>query len=155
MTEVELYTDGACRGNPGPGGWGVVLRARGRERELFGGELLTTNNRMEMTAAIEGLEALNRPCTVAVFTDSEYLRKGVAEWMPKWKASGWRTSARKPVKNEDLWRRLDAATVRHRVEWHWIKGHSGHPENDRADALANRGVDDILARGNPDRHASR
>jgi len=155
VTDVELYTDGACRGNPGPGGWGVVLRARGKERELFGGELMTTNNRMEMTAAIEGLEVLTRPCTVAVYTDSEYLRKGIREWMPKWKASGWRTSARKPVKNADLWRRLDAATARHNVEWHWIKGHSGHPDNDRADALANRGVDDILAQGKSDRQASR
>jgi len=155
VTDVELYTDGACRGNPGPGGWGVVLRARGKERELFGGELLTTNNRMEMLAAIEGLEVLNRPCVVAVYTDSEYLRRGIAEWMPKWKASGWRTSARKPVKNEDLWRRLNAATARHKIEWHWIKGHSGHPDNDRADALANRGVDDILARGKPDGQAPR
>jgi ribonuclease HI len=146
VTDVELYTDGACRGNPGPGGWGALLRAGGRERELFGGELLTTNNRMEMMAAIEGLQALSRPCSVAVYTDSEYLRRGIREWMPKWKASGWRTSARKPVKNEDLWRRLDEATARHRVEWHWVKGHSGHPENERADALANRGVDDILAR---------
>ncbi|MDH5277153.1 MAG: ribonuclease HI [Gammaproteobacteria bacterium] len=155
MTEVELYTDGACRGNPGPGGWGVLLRARGRERELFGGELLTTNNRMEMMAAIEGLAALNRPCAVAIYTDSEYLRRGIGEWMPKWKASGWRTSARKPVKNEDLWRRLDAATTRHQVEWHWVKGHSGHPDNERADALANRGVDDILARRKSTLEASR
>jgi ribonuclease HI len=155
VTDVELYTDGACRGNPGPGGWGVVLRARGRERELFGGELLTTNNRMEMLAAIEGLEVLNRPCAVAVYTDSEYLRKGIREWLPKWKASGWRTSARKPVKNEDLWRRLDLATARHKVEWHWIKGHSGHPDNERADALANRGVDDILAREKSNAQAAR
>lgn len=150
-----MYTDGACRGNPGPGGWGVLLRARGRERELFGGELLTTNNRMEMMAAIEGLAALNRPCAVAIYTDSEYLRRGIGEWMPKWKASGWRTSARKPVKNEDLWRRLDAATTRHQVEWHWVKGHSGHPDNERADALANRGVDDILARRKSTLEASR
>jgi ribonuclease HI len=155
VTDVELYTDGACRGNPGPGGWGVLLRARGRERELFGGELLTTNNRMEMMAAIEGLEALNRPCAVAVYTDSEYLRRGIGEWMPKWKASGWRTSARKPVKNEDLWRRLDEAATRHQVEWHWVKGHSGHPDNERADALANRGVDDILARQKSTLEASR
>jgi ribonuclease HI len=146
MTNVELYTDGACRGNPGPGGWGVLLRAGGRERELFGGELLTTNNRMEILAAIEGLQALSRPCSVAVYTDSEYLRRGILEWMSKWKASGWRTSAKKPVKNEDLWRRLDEAAARHQVEWHWVKGHSGHPENERADALANRGVDDILTR---------
>lgn len=155
MTDVELYTDGACRGNPGPGGWGVLLRARGQERELFGGDLLTTNNRMEMMAAIEGLQALKRPCAVAVYTDSEYLRRGIGEWMPKWKASGWRTSARKPVKNEDLWRRLDEATTRHQVEWHWVKGHSGHPDNERADALANRGVDDILARQKSTLEASR
>lgn len=147
MTDVELYTDGACRGNPGPGGWGVLLRAKGKERELFGGERLTTNNRMEMMAAIEGLQALSRPCAVALYTDSEYLRRGIREWLPKWKTSGWRTSARKPVKNEDLWRRLEEATARHQVEWHWVKGHAGHPDNERADALANRGVDDILARG--------
>ncbi|MDP2322451.1 MAG: ribonuclease HI [Gammaproteobacteria bacterium] len=155
MTDVELYTDGACRGNPGPGGWGALLRARGKERELSGGDLLTTNNRMEMTAAIEGLQALSRPCSVAVYTDSEYLQRGIREWLPKWKASGWRTSARKPVKNEDLWRRLEEATARHQVEWHWIKGHAGHPENERADALANRGVDDILARGKSTAPASR
>ena len=147
---MELYTDGACRGNPGPGGWGVLLRAvspggKGKERELCGGALTTTNNRMELMAAIEGLEALTRPCAVAVYTDSEYLRKGILEWLPKWKASGWRTAARKPVKNEDLWRRVEEAAARHRVEWHWVKGHSGHPENERADALANRGLDDILA----------
>jgi ribonuclease HI len=155
VTDVELYTDGACRGNPGPGGWGVLLRARGQEREMYGGELLTTNNRMELMAAIEGLQALSRPCAVAVYTDSEYLRRGIGEWLPKWKASGWRTSARKPVKNEDLWRRLEEATARHQVEWHWVKGHSGHAENERADALANRGLDDILARGEPTVHVSR
>jgi ribonuclease HI len=147
MTDVELYTDGACRGNPGPGGWGVLLRARGKERELCGGELMTTNNRMELTAAIEGLAALTRPCSVAVYTDSEYLRKGIGEWLPKWKKAGWRTAARKPVKNEDLWRRLEDAAARHRIEWHWVKGHSGHDDNDRADALANRGLDDILTSG--------
>jgi len=145
VTDVELYTDGACRGNPGPGGWGVLLRARGQEREICGGELSTTNNRMELTAAIEGLHVLTRPCSVAVYTDSEYLRKGIGEWLPKWKAAGWRTAARKPVKNEDLWRRLEAAAARHQVEWHWVKGHSGHAENERADELANRGLDDILA----------
>lgn len=145
MTDVELYTDGACRGNPGPGGWGVLLRARGKERELCGGELMTTNNRMELTAAIEGLAALTRPCAVAVYTDSEYLRKGIGEWLPKWKKAGWRTAARKPVKNEDLWRRLEDAAARHQIEWHWVKGHSGHDDNDRADALANRGLDDLLA----------
>ncbi|MEQ1800541.1 MAG: ribonuclease HI [Gammaproteobacteria bacterium] len=145
MTDVELFTDGACRGNPGPGGWGVLLRSKGRERELCGGALTTTNNRMELLAAIEGLQALTRPCTVAVYTDSEYLRKGIGEWLPKWKASGWKTAARKPVKNEDLWRRLEEAASRHQVEWHWVKGHSGHVENERADALANRGLDDVLA----------
>ena len=145
MTEVVLYTDGACRGNPGPGGWGVLLRAKGQEREICGGALSTTNNRMELMAAIEGLQALTRPCSVAVYTDSEYLRKGIGEWLPRWKATGWRTAARKPVKNEDLWRRLEEAAARHLVEWHWVKGHSGHAENERADALANRGLDDILA----------
>jgi ribonuclease HI len=118
---------------------------RGKERELCGGALATTNNRMELMAAIEGLEALTRPCAVAVYTDSEYLRKGILEWLAKWKASGWRTAARKPVKNEDLWRRVEQAAARHQVEWHWVKGHSGHPENERADALANRGLDDVLA----------
>jgi ribonuclease HI len=145
VTEVELYTDGACRGNPGPGGWGVLLRAKGQEREICGGALATTNNRMELMAAIQGLEALTRPCSVAVYTDSEYLRKGIGEWLPRWKATGWRTSARKPVKNEDLWRRLEAAAERHRIEWHWVRGHAGHAENERADALANRGLDDVLA----------
>ena len=145
MTEVVLYTDGACRGNPGPGGWGVLLRAKGQEREICGGALSTTNNRMELMAAIEGLQALTRPCSVAVYTDSEYLRKGIGEWLPRWKATGWRTAARKPVKNEDLWRRLEEAAARHQVEWHWVKGHAGHAENERADALANRGLDDILS----------
>ena len=149
MTDVDLYTDGACRGNPGPGGWGVLLRAKGRERELFGGELSTTNNRMELTAAIEGLQALSRPCAVAVYTDSEYVRRGISEWLPRWKARGWRTAARKPVKNEDLWRRLEEAADRHRVEWHWVKGHAGHLDNERADALANCGLDELLAAGKP------
>lgn len=142
---VEIYTDGACRGNPGPGGWGVLLRSGERERELWGGETTTTNNRMELTAAIEGLTALRRPCRVAVYTDSEYLRKGIKEWLPAWKARGWKTAGRKPVKNEDLWRRLDELAARHDVEWHWVRGHSGHPENERADALANRGLDEHLA----------
>ena len=159
MSDVELYTDGACRGNPGPGGWGVLLRAvssggQGRERELCGGAIATTNNRMELMAAIEGLEALTRGCSATVYTDSEYLRKGILEWLPKWKASGWRTAARKPVKNEDLWRRLEAAAARHQVEWRWVKGHSGHPENERADALANRGLDELLASAEPSGPAS-
>ncbi|MCE7903920.1 MAG: ribonuclease HI [Gammaproteobacteria bacterium PRO9] len=145
MSQVELYTDGACRGNPGPGGWGALLRANGRERELCGGDPVTTNNRMELTAAIEGLKALRRPCVVDIYTDSEYLRRGVTEWLAKWKATGWRTAARKPVKNEDLWRQLEAETTGHELHWHWVKGHSGHADNERADALANRGLDSMLA----------
>ncbi len=145
MSVVELYTDGACRGNPGPGGWGALLRANGRERELSGGDPATTNNRMELMAAIEGLLALRRSCEVDIYTDSEYLRRGITEWLPKWKASGWRTAARKPVKNADLWRRLDEATAGHQLRWHWVKGHSGHVDNERADQLANRGLDAILA----------
>ena len=145
MSEVEIYTDGACRGNPGPGGWGVLLRANGKERELCGGELHTTNNRMELMAAIEALTALSRPCEVALYTDSEYVRRGISEWLEGWKRSGWRTAARKPVKNEDLWRRLEAIAATHRVEWHWVKGHAGHPENERADALANLGLEATLA----------
>jgi ribonuclease HI len=146
MMHVTMYTDGACRGNPGPGGWGVLLRANGRERELSGGERHTTNNRMELTAAIEGLLALRKPCEVALYTDSEYVRRGIVDWMPGWKRSGWRTAARKPVKNEDLWRRLDEVASGHKVSWHWVRGHAGHPENERADALANQGLDEMLAR---------
>ena len=145
MTRVEIYTDGACRGNPGPGGWGVLLRSGRAERELHGGESHTTNNRMELTAAIEGLATLKRPCRVALYTDSEYLRKGITEWLSGWKRNGWRTSARKPVKNQDLWERLDREVARHEVKWHWVKGHSGHPENERADQLANRGIDELAA----------
>jgi ribonuclease HI len=137
---VEIYTDGACKGNPGPGGWGALLRWGRREKELFGGEPDTTNNRMELTAVIRALEALNRPARVAVFTDSEYVRKGITEWLAGWKRRGWKTADRKPVKNEALWRRLDDLASRHEVKWHWVKGHSGHAENERADALANRGV---------------
>ena len=137
---VEIYTDGACKGNPGPGGWGALLRSGRRERELFGGEPDTTNNRMELTAVIRALEALKRPCDVAVFTDSEYVKKGITEWLAAWKRRGWKTADRKPVKNEALWRRLDELARRHRVRWHWVRGHSGHPENERADELANRGV---------------
>lgn len=142
--DVTLYTDGACRGNPGPGGWGVVLKSGQHVKELYGGEAETTNNRMEMTAAIEGLKALNRACTVAIYTDSQYLRKGVLEWMEGWKRNGWKTSARKPVKNQDLWQSLDEQLSRHNIEWHWVKGHSGDPGNERADALANKGTDDIV-----------
>jgi len=140
---VELYTDGACRGNPGPGGWGTVLRFDGSEKELFGGEKNTTNNRMELMAVIRGLEALKRRCAVDVTTDSQYVKNGITQWIYNWKRNGWRTAARKPVKNDDLWRVLDEAVARHDVSWHWVKGHSGHPENERADALANRGIDEL------------
>ncbi|NIR61733.1 MAG: ribonuclease HI [Gammaproteobacteria bacterium] len=143
--EVEAFTDGACRGNPGPGGWGVVLRYGDRERELRGGERATTNNRMELMAAIRALEALKRPCRVRVTTDSQYVRNGITDWMARWKRNGWKTANRKPVKNKDLWQRLDAAMQRHRVEWHWVRGHSGHPENERADRLANRAIDELGA----------
>lgn len=141
MTEVEAWTDGACRGNPGPGGWGVLLRCAGRERALNGAEPLTTNNRMELTAAIMALESLKRPCSVDLYTDSQYVRSGITEWLSGWKRNGWRTASRRPVKNQDLWQALDAATARHEVRWHWVKGHSGHPENDRADELANEAID--------------
>lgn len=138
--EVVIYTDGACSGNPGPGGWGAILMAGGREREICGGESPTTNNRMEMTAAIQALETLKRPCRVELHTDSQYLRQGITEWLAGWKARGWRTAAKAPVKNEDLWRRLDAARARHEVDWRWVKGHAGHPLNERADGLARRGL---------------
>ena len=142
---VELYTDGACLGNPGPGGWGVLLRAGSRERELSGGEAQTTNNRMELMAAITGLEALKRPCEVVLTTDSQYVKLGVEQWMARWRANGWRTSDRKPVKNQDLWERLSAALAGHRVTWHWVKGHAGHAENERVDALARDAA--LAARG--------
>jgi len=133
---VTIFTDGACSGNPGPGGWAAILTSRGRTRELSGGEALTTNNRMELTAAIAALEALKRPCEVEMHTDSQYVRNGVAEWLQAWKRNGWRTADRKPVKNEDLWRRLDEATQRHAIDWQWVKGHAGDEMNERADALA-------------------
>ncbi len=145
MADVEIFTDGACRGNPGPGGWGALLRYNGHEKELFGGERETTNNRMELMAAIMALESLTRPCKVRLTTDSVYVRSGITEWMPNWKRRGWKTAARKPVKNVDLWKRLDAATQRHDVSWHWVKGHSGHVENERADELANRGIEQLGA----------
>jgi ribonuclease HI len=145
VTEVEIFTDGACRGNPGPGGWGVVLRSGANEKEMHGGELETTNNRMELTAAIRALGALKRSCRVALYTDSQYVRQGITEWLQQWHARGWKTANRKPVKNQDLWQELDALAQKHEIEWHWVKGHSGHPENERADALANLGIDELAA----------
>ena len=137
---VEIFTDGACSGNPGPGGWGALLRWRGTEKELNGGEHDTTNNRMEMMAAIQALEALKRPSHIDLYTDSVYLRDGITKWIHNWKAKGWKTAAKKPVKNVDLWQRLETAMARHQVEWHWVKGHDGHPENERADMLARDGI---------------
>lgn len=137
---VDIFTDGACKGNPGPGGWGALLRWRGQERELFGGTLQTTNNRMELTAVIESLKALTRPMQVRVHTDSTYVQQGITKWIFGWQKNGWRTSAKQPVKNADLWQALDLATKRHQIEWRWVKGHAGHVENERADALANRGI---------------
>jgi len=144
---VRIYSDGACKGNPGPGGWGALLQCNGRERELFGGEPNTTNNRMEMLAVIRALESLKRACTVEVYTDSQYVQKGISEWIVNWKRRDWKTADRKPVKNADLWRRLDEAAARHKVVWRWVKGHAGHPENERADQLANRGVHAVTASG--------
>ncbi len=146
MNKIVIYTDGACKGNPGPGGWGALLRAAdGAEKELCGGELETTNNRMEMMAVIEALSALKRPCHVILFVDSQYVLKGMTEWLHGWKAKGWRTAAKQPVKNVDLWQRLDALVYQseHRIEWQWVKGHAGDPGNERADALANRGVEQL------------
>ena len=142
LPAVDMFTDGACRGNPGPGGWAVLLRTGDKEREVSGGEALTTNNRMELLAAIRGLEALKKPCRVQLYTDSNYVRDGITRWIHKWRANGWRTSDHKPVKNADLWQELVDAAARHRVEWHWVKGHSGHAENDRVDALACAEADD-------------
>jgi ribonuclease HI len=147
---VEIFTDGACSGNPGPGGWGAILRFRGQEKELSGGETPTTNNRMELMAAIEGLKALKRPAQVRVWTDSVYVRDGITKWVHGWKRSGWKTADKKPVKNVDLWQALLEAAKPHDVEWRWIKGHAGHPENERADALARGGIATIKANKNPD-----
>ena len=141
---VEIFTDGACRGNPGPGGWAALLRYGDTEKLLQAAEPATTNNRMEMLAAIEALAALTRPSQVSLTTDSQYLRQGINDWLPRWKANGWRTAARKPVKNRDLWERLDAVIVGHQIEWHWVKGHSGHPENERVDSAANDAIDTML-----------
>ncbi|VXB50244.1 MULTISPECIES: ribonuclease HI [unclassified Pseudoclavibacter] len=144
-----MYTDGACKGNPGPGGWGVWLRSGDHERELFGGELNTTNNRMELKAVIEGLSALKKPCSVALYLDSQYVRKGITEWITGWKAKGWKTASKQPVKNAELWKELDALVEDsgHTIEWRWVKGHSGDVGNERADMLANKGVDQALGRG--------
>lgn len=140
---VKIYTDGACKGNPGPGGWGVLLRYNEVDKTLHGGESLTTNNRMELMAAIKGLEALTRPCTVDLYTDSQYLRKGMSEWMKQWKLNGWINSKKEPVKNADLWQSLDVLAAKHKITWHWVKGHSGHKENDMVDALANKGIEEL------------
>jgi len=146
LKQVDIFTDGACRGNPGPGGWGAVLRHGDTEKELFGGEAHTTNNRMELMAAIQALEALKGPCQVNLTTDSQYVRKGITEWLVNWKKRNWLTAAKKPVVNKDLWQRLEEAAQRHQVKWHWVRGHSGHSENERADSLANRGIDQLGAR---------
>ncbi|NTV70488.1 MAG: ribonuclease HI [Azonexaceae bacterium] len=143
---VEIFTDGACKGNPGPGGWGAILRLGQHEKELWGGEKETTNNRMELTAAIRAIEALKRPIGGKIYTDSQYVMKGINEWIHGWKKNGWKTADKKPVKNADLWQLLDAQVRRHKLEWIWVKGHAGHPENERADALANRGIDELRNR---------
>ena len=144
MMIIQIYTDGACKGNPGPGGWGAILRCNDQEKELKGSESHTTNNRMELMAAIQGLMALTKPCEVALYTDSQYLRQGMMSWLAQWKKSGWRNSKKEPVKNKDLWQQLDALAQRHTIHWHWVKGHSGHPENERADTLANEAIDMLL-----------
>lgn len=144
MSQVEIYTDGACRGNPGPGGWGALLVYKGSERELYGYESHTTNNRMELMAAINGLQALTRPCQVALFTDSQYLRLGMTQWIYQWKKKGWKNAKGQPVKNADLWELLEKMSHTHQIEWHWVKGHNGHPENERVDVLANKAIDEML-----------
>ena len=145
MTEVDIFTDGACRGNPGPGGWGALLSMGGREKEISGAENPTTNNRMELQAVISALQALKRPVDVRLYTDSQYVRRGMLEWVPQWKARGWKTADRKPVKNQDLWQQLEAAAARHRIDWHWVPGHAGIPGNERCDVLANAAIDGLLA----------
>lgn len=145
MDKVEIYTDGACKGNPGPGGWGAWLRAGANDKEICGGELNTTNNRMELRAVIEALNALKRPCQVVLHTDSQYVQKGISEWLAGWKARGWKTASKAPVKNVDLWQALDEARARHTIEWRWVRGHAGDQGNERADALANRGVELVLS----------
>ena len=147
MKVVEIFTDGACRGNPGPGGWGALLRYKGTEKALFGGETETTNNRMELTAAIEALKSLKESCSVDLTTDSQYVRKGITEWLENWRARNWRTASRQPVKNVDLWQALDTQAQRHDIRWHWVKGHAGHRENEIADQLANRGIDELQTNG--------
>jgi ribonuclease HI len=144
-SRVEIYTDGACRGNPGPGGWAALLRYKGKERTLHGAEPATTNNRMELMAAIMALETLTRPCEVVLTTDSEYVKKGISEWLPSWKKRGWKTASKQPVKNVDLWQRLDAAAQRHQIEWRWVRGHNGHPENELVDRLAVQAIDKLSA----------
>ena len=146
MKEIVAYTDGACRGNPGPGGWGVVLKFNGQVKELCGGQHATTNNRMEMTAAIRALESLKERCRVALYTDSVYVKSGITEWLPNWERRGWRTANRKPVKNQDLWQTLSSLSDQHDVSWHWVKGHAGHPDNERADLLANKGLESATSR---------
>ncbi|WP_133127085.1 ribonuclease HI [Legionella nagasakiensis] len=141
---IEIYTDGACKGNPGPGGWGVLLRYQGQEKTLHGAESHTTNNRMELTAAVKALEALKRPCQVELYTDSQYLRQGMTNWMVQWKKNGWRNAKKEPVKNVDLWQRLDELAKIHQIRWHWVKGHAGHPENEQADSLANQAIEQLL-----------
>ena len=142
--EVKIFTDGACRGNPGPGGWGALLQFKDTEKELYGAESQSTNNRMELMAAIMGLEAIKRPCRIILTTDSQYVKQGITEWLKDWKLRGWKTANRKQVKNVDLWQRLDAAVAQHDITWEWVKGHSGHPENDRVDQLANLAIDELL-----------
>tara|TARA_R110000868_G_scaffold364037_4_gene626701 strand:+ start:12960 stop:13391 length:432 start_codon:yes stop_codon:yes gene_type:complete len=143
LKKIEIFTDGACKGNPGPGGWGALLRYQSNEKALWGGEKDTTNNRMELMAAIEALKSLKEPCLVQLTTDSQYVRKGISEWMLNWKKRNWQTASKKPVKNVDLWKALDAEASQHQIEWHWVKGHSGHRENEIADQLANRGIDEL------------